>query len=174
MRRLHLLEGHYDNLGRYNISGTEAMRAFIIEVNNYTYNNLNNILQNMDISEVEGILSEEGIAMLNEYLANEEREIEKFVIEDYYIRMCLENELKKHGDTFEYRNNTEKVEIRKETLIKLLTSYNEELSKTIKTQALLKALVGLIPQFTEKLDTYVVLFEQLKDVGSKILKEIKK
>lgn len=76
MRRLHLLDGHYDNLGRYNISGAEAMRAFIREVNNYTYNNLNNILQNMDISEVEGVLSEEGIAMLNEYLANEEREIE--------------------------------------------------------------------------------------------------
>lgn len=97
----------------------------------------------------------------------------EFVIEDYYIRMCLENELKKHGDTFEYRNNTEKVEIRKESLIKLLTSYNEELSKKIQTQALLKALVGLIPQFTEKPDTYLGLFEQLKDVGSKILKEIK-
>lgn len=76
MRRLHLLDSHYDNLGRYIMSGSEVMRAFIREVNNYTYNNLNNILQNMDISEVEGTLSEEGIAMLNEYLANEEREIE--------------------------------------------------------------------------------------------------
>ena len=97
----------------------------------------------------------------------------EFVIDDYYIRMCLEDELKKHGDTFEYRNNSEKVEIRKESLIKLLTSYNEELSKKIKTQALLKTLVGLILQFTEKSNTDVVLFEQLKDVGSKILKEIK-
>ena len=94
----------------------------------------------------------------------------EFVIEDYYTRMCLENELKKIGDTLNYKNNTEKVEISKESLFELLKSYNEELRKKLKKQEILTSLYDVISKYTGDLDTHLELFKNLKNIGCDILK----
>ena len=74
-----------------------------------------------------------------------------FVLDNKYTRMCIENVLKKSGNTLNYHFNPERVEMNKDVLYSFLEEFRKELGGSIKTEEANAAVSTLMLSLADKL-----------------------
>ena len=74
-----------------------------------------------------------------------------FVLDNKYTRMCIENVLKKSGNTLNYHFNPERVEMNKDVLHSFLEEFRKELGDRIKTEEAKAAVSALMLSLADKI-----------------------
>ena len=93
----------------------------------------------------------------------------EFVLEDSYTRMCIENVLKRSGNTLDYKINTEKVQIDGENLQKFLSAYAADVFKKLKTKEMKNKIIEIGKNVLNTTSSVTGIAESLVDIGSIIL-----
>ena len=93
----------------------------------------------------------------------------EFVLEDSYTRMCIENVLKRSGNTLDYKINTEKVQIDGENLQKFLSAYAADVFKKLKTKEMQNKIIEIGKNVLNTTSSVTGIAESLVDIGSIIL-----
>jgi hypothetical protein len=74
-----------------------------------------------------------------------------FVLDNKYTRMCIENVLKKSGNTLNYSFNPERVEMNKDVLHSFLEEFKKELGDRVKIEEAKDSLIDLLVSLTDKI-----------------------
>lgn len=88
---------------------------------------------------------------VNNFRLNHSGDAYIFVLDNKYTRMCIENVLKKSGNTLNYSFNPERVEMNKDVLHSFLEEFKKELGDRVKIEEAKDSLIDLLVSLTDKI-----------------------
>lgn len=88
---------------------------------------------------------------VNNFRLNHSGDAYIFVLDNKYTRMCIENVLKKSGNTLNYSFNPERVEMNKDVLHSFLEEFKKKLGDSVKTEEKKRAIKNFVLSFADKI-----------------------